>query len=106
MAVRQVRIPQKSEQTKDAQIGRIQNYLFAAADSINRVVFIPGLASDALTFTAAETKVIAHGLSRVPTGFIVIDAQTAAPQISRGTTDDANITLTSVNAGTYRFWFY
>lgn len=106
MALRQVRIPQKSEQTQDAQIGRIQNYLFAAANQLNQIVFIPGVASEALTFTPGETKVINHGLTRVPVGFLVIDAQTGPALVYRGATNDATISVTSTGAGTFRFWFY
>ena len=96
----------KSEQTKDAQLGRIQTYQAATTVALNRLPFAQGGAIEDVVFTAGQTRAIEHKLGRTPLRFIVTDAQTNPPLIKRVSSDTNNITLTSTNAGTYSFWVY
>lgn len=96
----------KSEQTKDAQIGRIQAYQNATATALNRLPFAQGAPIDDVVFTAGQTLSLNHKLSRTPFRFLVTDAQTNPALIIRVSSDINTITLTSTNAGTYSFWVY
>lgn len=54
------------------------------------------------TFTAGQTRDIAHGLGRAAVGFLAVNARTSAPLLYRGTapSETTSIRLTHSGAGT------
>ncbi len=94
------------EQTADRQVNQLQRNFQEALRAVLDAEWLFGTDVRDLTFTAGQTRSVDHGLGRVPKGFIVIDAQTAAPLLYQSNAGSYTVDITSTNAGTYSLRFY
>lgn len=92
-------------QTGEMFVDRSLRNLVEQLDKLVSCPILSGRQIDNVT-TVVGTVTVNHGLDRVPQGYFVVEARTAAPSLFMTASDEKTITFTSGTAGTISLIVY
>jgi hypothetical protein len=98
------RQPNESQRTVELEIFRAQ--LIAFARDVGEIAMLGGVLHEAVAITSGTLKSVAHGLGKLPSGWIVTrsgGSSASLYEVSRTTT---HLNLMPGNTGTVDIWIY